>query len=154
MLFLLRECSKQMRIEHKRYPPDPCIMTNYRSRRYCLLLSLNWFGEKVVLPVKGADISNGLAEFLSANHPAHDLTRARLGQARCKLKFVWHCQGTDCRTHVQLEFLCQLLACLILILENDKDFHMLTLHRVWLPDGGSLCDGGMANHARLNLHRT
>lgn len=70
-----------------------------------LPLSLNWFGEKVVLPVKGTNISNGLVQLPGTDHTAHDLARTRLRQARCKLKFVRHCQGTDCRTHVQLEFL-------------------------------------------------
>src|SRR2546430_15298395 len=110
--------------------------------------------QDILLPVKSADISNGLTQLLGTNHATHDLARARLGQAWCKLKFFGHCQGTDCRTHVQLEFLCQLLARLIIILENDKDFHMLALHGVRLPNGGNLSNCRMADQTRLDLHRT
>src|SRR2546429_3796400 len=106
--------------------------------------------QDVLLPVKGADISNRLAHLPGTNHSTHDLARARLGQAWCKIKFIGYCQRTNCRTHVQLECLCQFLTRLIIILENDKDFYMLALHGVGLADSGSLGNSRMADQAGLD----
>lgn len=51
----------------------------------CREASLSAQSEKQFLPVQGADIAYGFAQFAGADHAAHDLTGACFGQGRHEL---------------------------------------------------------------------
>src|SRR5690349_21349557 len=53
-----------------------------------------------------------------------------------------------------LKSCCHVIGWLVALLENDEDFYMLALDLIRFADGGGFSDGGVADQAGLDLHRT
>ena len=88
-----------------------------------------------------------------AQDAAHDLARARLGQARRELDQVGRGDGADLLPDVRDELLAQVLAPRLARVQRDVAVDALALEVVRVADDGGLGDLGMGVERALDLRR-